>query len=300
MDEQKKTISLALGSGGARGLAHIGAIRCLIDNDYEIGYIAGTSIGALIGGIYAADQLSNYEHWARELDRSNMIRLLDFSFTRGGIIKGDRVIDAIRGVVGDKNIEELAIGYTAVATDMRNMNEVWLSKGSLFQAIRASVAIPTLMSPAQIDGRVLADGGLVNPLPIAPTLNHGASLVVAIDLSAPAEGALQQPDEAKEKPAQSSGGGYRQAISAFIDKLTPGGEDDESNTPGFLEMSTQTIEIMQSGIARLKLAAYQPDFVISMPRDLCRFWEFDRADELIDFGYQRTQETIDRYQRSQQ
>ncbi|MEL7373677.1 MAG: patatin-like phospholipase family protein [Pseudomonadota bacterium] len=289
----------------ARGLAHIGVIRCLEARGYDVGYIAGTSVGALVGGIYAAGRLDTYESWARELTRRDMLRLLDFSFRRGAIIKGDKVIDAICELVGDANIEQLAVGFTAVATDMLDQSEVWLSRGSLFNAIRASTAIPTLISPLRINGRLLADGGLVNPLPIAPTLNHGGALIVAVDLNGPREGLAtgeaSTPDPETEPEPESSGkSGYARAIAEFVDKLTPSrdgssGKDDE---PGFLQMSTQTIEIMQNAIARLKLAAYRPDMVISVPRDVCQFWEFDRAAEMIDIGYERAERAIRNYQRS--
>ncbi|MEM7763757.1 MAG: patatin-like phospholipase family protein [Pseudomonadota bacterium] len=308
-----KTISLALGSGGARGLAHIGVIRRLLESGYDPGYIAGTSIGALIGGIFAAGKLDLYEEWARDLTRGDMLKLLDFSFRRGAIIKGDRVIDAICELIGDQDIEKLPIGFCAVATDMVEQSEVWLCRGSLFTAIRASTAIPTLMSPVRLQQRLLADGGLVNPIPIAPTLNHGANLTIAVDLNAKRERqplATQAPSAApaprKEsdndsEPAKATGK-YRKAIGDFVERLKPGkdnGEDiDEApaNQPGFLHMSTQTIEIMQNGIARLKLAAYKPDMVISLPRDLCQFWEFDRADEVIEVGYERAAIAIEEYE----
>lgn len=297
-----KKISLALGSGGARGLAHIGVIRKLSESGYDIGYIAGTSIGALIGGIYCAGKLDVYEKWARQLTRRDMVRLLDFSFTRGAIIKGDKVIDAICELIGDENIEGLPIGFTAVATDMREQAEVWLSRGSLFNAIRASTAIPTLMSPIELDGRLLADGGLVNPIPIAPTLNHGSGLTVAVDLNGPRAGVSDSENRPPPIDADvAKSNKYARAISEFVDKLKPSrdnGNDRKNETaPSFLQMSTQTIEIMQNGIARLKLAAYSPDMVIEIPRDLCLFWEFDRAAEMIDIGYRQAGEAIDEYEK---
>lgn len=298
-DQPVKTISLALGSGGARGLAHIGVIRRLKECGYEPSYIAGTSIGALIGGIYAAGKLDLYEEWARDLSRTDMLKLLDFSFTRGAVIKGDKVIDAICELIGDQDIESLPIGFTAVATDIREQSEVWLSRGSLFTAIRASTAIPTLMSPVMQDGRMLADGGLVNPIPIAPTLNNGANLTIAVDLNARRESVSKttKPRPRKDTTPVSQGK-YRKAIGEFIDKLRPSRESQPSEEPNasFLQMTTQTIEIMQNGIARLKLAAYKPDMVISIPRDLCQFWEFDRAAEMIEFGYERASIAIDEYE----
>lgn len=311
---QQKSIALALGSGGARGLAHIGVIRRLRESGYNPEYIAGTSIGSLVGGIFAAGKLDNYEEWARDLTRRDMVRLLDFSFTRGAIFKGDRVIDAICELIGDQNIEDLEVGFTAVATDIREQSEVWLGRGSLFTAIRASTAIPTLMSPVELNGRLLADGGLVNPIPIAPTLNHGSSMTIAVDLNARREGirakngvqkGKDQSESAKEGEQQTDEaepGKYKKAIADFIEKLKPGNDSDSNSmpAPGFLQMSTQTIEIMQNGIARLKLAAYKPDMVISIPRDLCAFWEFDRAAEMIEFGYERASVAIEEFEKIEQ
>ncbi|MEL7025559.1 MAG: patatin-like phospholipase family protein [Pseudomonadota bacterium] len=296
--QEKRTIALALGSGGARGLAHIGVLRRLEESGFDIGYIAGTSIGALVGGVYAADKLDDYEGWARELTRRDMLRLLDFSFTRGSIFKGDRVIDAICDLIGDPTIEQLRIGYTAVATDLREQSEVWITSGSLFDAIRASTAIPALMSPLAQDDQLLADGGLVNPIPIAPTMNLSGAMTVAVDLNGPREGL--KPDDSKSNDTESetvvaTKSSYRKAIGDFIDRMKPNRDNAEKEAPsypGFATTVTQTIEIMQNGIARLKMAAYKPDLVIQIPRDVCQFWEFDRAAEIIEFGYDRADQAL--------
>ncbi|MEL7311244.1 MAG: patatin-like phospholipase family protein [Pseudomonadota bacterium] len=299
--QEKQTIALALGSGGARGLAHIGVLRRLEEAGYEIGYIAGTSIGALVGGVYAADKLDDYERWARELTRRDMLRLLDFSFTRGSIFKGDRVIDAICDLIGDPDIEQLQIGYTAVATDLREQSEVWITSGSLFNAIRASTAIPALMSPLSLGDQLLADGGLVNPIPIAPTMNLSGAMTVAVDLNGPREG-LSDIETASEEPeseqSSTTKSPYRKAISEFVDRMTPSrdtSEKDSKSYPGFASTVTQTIEIMQNGIARLKMAAYKPDLVVQIPRDVCQFWEFDKAADIIEFGYERATRALEQY-----
>jgi NTE family protein len=316
MAEQKKRVALALGSGGARGLAHIGVIHRLEEMGYEIGYLAGTSIGALVGGIYAAGALDTYEGWARELTRGDMLRLLDFSFNGGSIFKGDRVIDAIRELIGDRQIEDLPIGFTAVATDLVEQSEVWLRQGSLFKAIRASTAIPSLLSPVRNEGRLLADGGLVNPIPIAPTLNYVGDFVIAVDLNASREGiSLANGNDNGSGNGSGNGNGnkqegedanvaakraqYQQAIRNFIDRLMPSKTEPKkkSSEPGFLDMTAQTLDIMQNAIARLKLAAYRPDVVIHIPRDICQFWEFDRAAPLIEFGYERALEAMNQFER---
>ncbi|HJX16111.1 MAG TPA: patatin-like phospholipase family protein, partial [Candidatus Deferrimicrobiaceae bacterium] len=170
MAHHDQTVSLVLGSGGARGLAHIGVIDCLTENGYEIRSIAGSSMGAMIGGIYAAGKLDVFTRWVLALQRLDVIRLLDLSFGSTGLFKGERVIDVLKELIGDRNIEDLPVPFTAVAMDIQNGKEVWLSRGPLFDAIRASIAIPTIFTPHTIEGRQLVDGGLVNPIPIAPTL----------------------------------------------------------------------------------------------------------------------------------
>jgi len=180
---KNKTVSLVLGSGGARGLAHIGIIEWLNDNGYEIKSIAGSSIGALIGGIYAAGQLDVYAKWVKALEKKDVIRLLDISFARKSLFKGDRIIDVLRDLVGDYEIENLPIAYTAVVTDLHEQREVWLNQGSLFDAIRASIAIPTVFTPHKYMGVTYIDGSLVNPIPIAPTLNDKTDITIAINLN---------------------------------------------------------------------------------------------------------------------
>ena len=155
MTEKDKTVSLVLGSGGARGLAHIGVIKWLRAHGYEIKSIAGTSIGALVGGIYAAGRLDVYADWVQALDKRDVLRLLDISFQPAGLIKGDRIINVMRELIGEFEIEALPISYTAVATDLDTGREVWLSSGLLFDAIRASIAIPTVFTPHIIQDRTL-------------------------------------------------------------------------------------------------------------------------------------------------
>ena len=164
--------SLVLGSGGARGLTHIGVIRCLEDRGYRIRYVAGSSMGALVGGVYAAGKLDVYADWVSALQKSDIVRLLDWSFQRGALFKGERLIGVLKALIGENNIEDLSIGYTAVATDLSQEGagrEVWLNRGPLFDARRASIALPTLFEPVKKNDRLMVDGGIVNPVPVAPT-----------------------------------------------------------------------------------------------------------------------------------
>ncbi|MCW5579337.1 MAG: patatin-like phospholipase family protein, partial [Dokdonella sp.] len=182
-----RRISLVLGSGGARGYAHIGVIEELRAQGYTIEAIAGSSMGALVGGVYAAGKLEAYRDFVSPLQRLDVLRLVDWSWRGGGLIKGDRIGLELRKLVGDVRIEDLPVRYTAVAVDLDAHREVWFSRGCLFDAIRASIAIPTVFRPHRYEGRLLVDGGLLNPLPVSPTLRDLTEATIAVDVNAPAE-----------------------------------------------------------------------------------------------------------------
>ena len=283
MDSEQKTISLVLGSGGARGLAHIGVIQVLEEQGYHIRSISGSSMGALIGGIYAAGALGTYTQWVCALDRMDVFRLLDFSFSGAAFFKGDKIINTLRELVGDRNIEDLPISFTAVATDLDEGEEVWLSSGPLFDAIRASISFPTIFSAFQYNGRTLVDGGLLNPIPIAPTLMDQTRLTIAVGLCGKERTLLDQPLVVQNPPEKRNK--YQQKVIDFIDglqKKTNGKEDDT----GMFDIISKSIDAMQSTISRFKLAAYTPDIVIEIPKNVCSIYEFDRAEELIEIGRQ--------------
>ncbi|CAM3381972.1 MULTISPECIES: patatin-like phospholipase family protein [Pseudomonas] len=179
----KKRVALVLGSGGARGYAHIGVIEEIEKRGYEIACIAGCSMGAVVGGIYAAGKLKDYRNWIESLDYLDVLRLVDVSF-RLGAIRGEKVFGQIRKIVGEINIEDLRIPYTAVATDLTNQQEIWFQEGCLHQAMRASAAIPSLFTPVMQGNRMLVDGGLLNPLPIVPVVSSHCDLIIAVNLNA--------------------------------------------------------------------------------------------------------------------
>jgi NTE family protein len=288
-----KTVSLVLGSGGARGHAHIGVIRALEERGLEIRNIAGTSMGAVIGGVYAAEELDTYTDWAESLTKRDVMRLLDLSFTWTSIFKGDRVIGVLKELIGDRQIEDLSRGYTAVATAIDEQREVWMNKGSLFTAIRASTAVPGVFAPIEVDGRVLVDGGLVNPIPIAPTLNDATDLTVAVNLNAIAD-RHEKSDSPKTPAPSDKSEGYHKAIAKFLDNLI--GQDEQADkTPDAAELLTKSIDVMQGAIARLKLAAYTPDIVVDISRDAASFFEIYRARELKELGYERANEALENY-----
>ena len=261
MNAGVKTVSLVLGSGGARGYAHIGAIEELLAQGYDIRSVAGASMGALIGGVYASGKLDTYRDWVRGLQRFDVLRLLDWTF-RGGLIKGDRIIGRLRELIGEVMIEDLPIPYTAVAVDLFAQREVWFTRGPLFDAIRASIAIPTVLRPHHYEGRVLVDGGLLNPVPITPTLRDLTDCTIAVDLNA-------APDDADSA-------------------ATP----DANTDPGMLETFARSLDAVQATLTRFKLAAQPPDLVVSIPRSAGAFYEFHRADGLIELGRARTRAAL--------
>ncbi len=293
MSGEKKTISLVLGSGGGRGHAHIGVIRALEERELGILNIAGTSMGAVIGGIYAADKLDTYVDWAYSLDKSDVVKLLDFSFTWTSLFKGERIIEVLKELVGDRQIEELDRGFTAVATALEEQREVWLNKGSLFNAIRASTAVPGVFAPVNRNGRTLVDGGLVNPIPIAPTLNDTTDLTIAVNLSGSKED-YKPSDEKGQSKTSRSDDTYREKISSFVNGLLES-DNSELATPDAADLLVKSIDVMQGAIARLKLAAYAPDLVIEIPRNACSFFEFYRAEEMAELGYERTCKALDEF-----
>ncbi len=290
-------ISLVLGSGGARGLAHIGVIRCLEERGYRIRYIAGSSIGALVGGVYAAGQLDTYADWVCALDKRAVLRLLDWSFRRGAVFAGDRIISELKSLIGDADIEELKVGFTAVATDVNSRREVWLNRGALWDAVRASIAVPLMFPPVERGDELLLDGGLINPVPIAPTLNDASALTFAVDLNARAEPGvtLSNGASAGDDDDEQQGGflRLRERIGEFVDRLVAQSASGSEQGVNAFDIGMKAMESMQTTIGRMKLASYSPRMLVSVPRNLCTFFEFYRARELIEFGYRRTAETLD-------
>ena len=293
-DKNKPTISLILGSGGARGLAHIGVIREFENAGYEITAISGCSMGAVIGGIYAADELDAYEDWARQIRRVDVIRLMDLSWSKSGLLKGDKVISTLTDLVGDKLIEDLPIRFTAVATNLENNTEVWINKGSLFKAIRASISIPWLLTPVKYRDTYLFDGGILNPVPMAPTFSDHTDYKVAVNLGGVSVGT--KPKKLVEKPKDENS--FRGKIEKFVDQMSSSfSKSDESQMASY-EYANLAFDAMQDTIARYKLAAYPPDHLIEIPADVAKLMDFHKADELIQLGREHAKQCIERIENS--
>ncbi|CAV18937.1 Conserved hypothetical protein [Vibrio atlanticus] len=286
MSTMEKTISLVLGSGGARGLVHVGIIRWLIEHGYQIKSISGCSIGALIGGVYAAGKLDEFEEWVTSIDQSDMAMMLDFSWQSSGIFKGDKIIDTLRGLIGEISIEELPIPYTAVAANVADEKEVWLQSGSLFDAIRASISLPLFFTPHVINGEALIDGGVLNPVPIAPTFGDKTDFTLAVNLGGEPE-IVQQEVIPVSLPTKESN--LHEKVVHFIDNLGSSVKSKMSFNFAAYDIANQAFDAMQSTIARQKLAAYPADITLEIPRNACGTLEFDRSQEMIDRGYHLAQ-----------
>jgi len=279
----KKTVSLVLGSGGARGYSHIGVIKELVKNGYEITSISGSSIGALVGGLYAAGKLEEYEEWVLNFDIFDILKLVDFSFKANGMINGDKVFNKIEEMIGDIKIEDLAISFTAAATDITRRKEVWLKKGSLKDAIRASISIPTVFTPITINKRELFDGGILNPLPLIPITSESTNLVIAVDLNS--DISIKKEHKYIFNKQKKS---VKENITNFFQKNI---KKQESLT--YFEIINRSIETMQEVISKHQLELHQPDIMINISNKTCEFYDFHKAKELIEYGSIITKEILE-------
>lgn len=334
-EKPRKTVALTLGSGGARGYAHIGAIEVLTERGYDIIAVSGCSMGALIGGMHAAGKLKDYKDWVTGLGQFDVIKLLDVTFSSVGAIRGEKVFSVVRELLGDTRIEDLPIAYTAVATDLLAHKEVWFQEGPLDKAIRASIAIPSVITPLVHNGRVLVDGALLNPLPIIPTISAHADLVVAVNLSGEDEKMQSLPDAAFDQVEESEAEEWVRKVRdkasrwfdwdvlrAFTGKREPGtGDDTEERISkaveekerkngddvdsidwerlgiGKFDVMNLTIETMQSALVQYKIAGYPPDLLVNVPKNACRTYDYHKAPELIQLGRERMTIALDRFER---
>lgn len=288
----KTTVSLVLGSGGARGYSHIGVIEELERRGYEIICIAGSSMGALIGGLHAAGRLSEYKEWVTSLSWMSVFRLMDLTLRGEGTIRGERLLIKLQEIVGNPLIEELPISYTAVATDLTHQKEVWFQRGSLLDAIRASIAVPGFFTPVVEEDRVLVDGGVLNPIPIIPTVAAHADLIIAVDLNADINQPLIELPETRFLNRSGFSDEWHldgtQNSRAEVSK-----PPEATRAAGKLDLLLSSVEVMQESLSKYKVAGYPPDLLIGMPKDACRFYDFHRASELIELGRTITRDRLE-------
>ena len=281
-----KNVALALSSGGARGLAHIGAIEELEAQGYHISSIAGCSMGALIGGVYAAGKLNEFREWMKTIDRKKMLGLIDFSLSLNHIVKGTRIIEAIMEFVPDVNIEDLPIPYCAVATDLKAGREVMFRKGSLFKAIRASISLPSFYEPVKRNDMILIDGGIINPLPLNRVKRQAGDILVGVDVSG--HDYKAQWDELQRLTAIQKHD--KSLKSKILDMLIP--DNIEFNYYTVLSRAS-SLMIRQNSILMAKLT--NPDILVDIQMNRYGTFDFDKSEKLIAIGRQKTFQAIDKY-----
>jgi len=281
-----KDVALVLSSGGARGLAHIGAIEELEAQGYRITSIAGCSMGALIGGVYAAGKLKEFREWMKTIDRKKMLELTDFSLSLNHIVKGSRILEAIMEFVPDMPIEDLPIPYCAVATDLKAGREVVFDKGSLFDAIRASISLPSFYEPVHRDDMILIDGGVTNPIPLNRVVRHEDDILVGIDVSGhdyKKQSEIQQELAEKRKRSKS-------LSQQILNKLIP--DNLEFNYYTMLSR-VSSLMIRQNSILMAQLM--KPDVLVDIQMSRYGGFDYDKSEKLIAIGRQKTQQVLSKF-----
>ena len=288
----KKKIALVLSGGGARGLAHIGAIETLESHGYEITSIAGCSMGALIGGMYAAGKLPEVKDWVLALDRRKVLSLVDFSLSLTHLVKGDRVMEALKEIVPDVNIEDLPIPYTAVATDWNSGKEVVFNHGSLYDAIRASISIPLFLNPIRWEDMLLVDGGLVNSLPLNRVVRHSGDLLFGINVSThDYQGELLMQQFVERKLLSKS------MPAAVMNRIMKHFEGININ---YVTLLMRTIAIMLEQNTRQQILISRPDLVVQVPMKRYGVFDFDKAAAILQIGKHKTSRALRRFEHMKQ
>jgi NTE family protein len=307
VDLQGKRVALALGGGGARGCAHLGAIDEIEARGAEIIAIAGTSMGAIIGGMYAADKLEPYRDWLEGLTYRDVLRMLDPALRSPGLIAAEKIMLRVRELIGPTRIEELRLPFTAIATELLTGKEVWFQHGPLERAIRASIAIPSVITPLVEGGKVFVDGGLVDLVPVTPLTSAHADLIIAVSVVGSPGGAerVRRPAAYEEvEDAQDASTAQRDQDMVHRIMVRLGWEAGEARDPvdaeeiqpvnlRTLDVMELSIQTMQRMITRYQLASFPPDVFIELPTNICGTMEFHRAKEVAERGRVRTIEVLD-------
>lgn len=291
----KPKIGIALGSGGARGWCHIGALRALAEEGVEPDIVAGCSMGSLVGAAYIGGQLDALEEWARGLTWRKMAAFLDVSLSSGGLIEGKRIVNFLKTLREDAPIESFKKPFTAIASDMMSGREIWLQSGSILDAVRASIALPGILSPVKVDGRWLLDGGMTNPVPVSACRAMGADIIIAVNPNANVLGPRKRP--AMLKPAQNASAESADILDKVFDAIpdgitrslkaiAPGFIGSKSEAPSYIDVLSNSIDIMTSQILRSRLAGEPPHVMMNPHLSHMSVLEFNRAEEAIEEGRQ--------------
>ena len=284
-----RDVALVLSSGGARGLAHIGAIEELEAQGYRIKSIVGCSMGAIVGGMYAAGKLAEFKEWMQTIDKKKILSLLDISFSLDHLVKGEKIIDAMKEIVPDVKIEDLPIPFKVVATDWEKGQEVVFSKGSLYEAIRASISMPLFFNPVKRGGTTFVDGGILNPLPLNISKDMPGDIVVAVNVSGTAYETKTNTKTITKTITKTKTKTKTKAQTAldFLSSLLP--DEPEVN---YFTMSQRLIRMMIQKNAALNIELYKPDILVNIPMDLFGPFEYDHVDKISDYGREKMREAL--------
>ncbi len=300
---EKKNVALVLASGGSRGLAHIGAIEVLEEHGFRITSVSGASMGALVGGIYAAGGLDAFKEWMKTVDRMKVFNLMDFTIGNGGFVKGEKVIGELKSIIPDKLIENLPIPFTAVATDIRHRKEVVFDRGSLYDAIRSSISLPSIFTPNRIGDMLLIDGGVVNPVPVNRVVRTPGDILTAVDLNGPY---IEKPEEKQEHVK----GRIRQRLDKIVDTIADKVKKDEveahllsgsenlekekedDNDMGIVTILNESSSVMIQTNADLTLKLYPPDILVRIAKNAYSTMEFYKYDEIVALGRTKMEEAL--------
>lgn len=289
----KQKVALVLSGGGARGIAHIGVIEELEKRGYEISSIAGTSMGALVGGVYALGKLNEFKKWMCSLDKKKVFSLVDFTLSFHGIVKGDKVLNAIKEFVPETNIEDLKIDYSATATDITNHREVVYRSGNIYDAIRASIAIPTVMTPIVKNNSIIVDGGVINNIPISNVTRTPNDLLVAVYVNADIPPLKLDVPKKEEKIKKSV---YLGKLNEFYEQLNIAGTKAKNERFGYFTLLDQTFVSASLQLAQLQIEKGSPDILLNISRNTCGTYDFYLAEDLVEIGRQTAKINLDKFE----
>jgi NTE family protein len=288
----KQKVSLVLSGGGARGMAHIGVIEELEKEGYEISSIAGTSMGAVVGGIYALGKLEEYKNWLYTLDKMKIFGLVDFAFSVEGFVKGDKLFNTVKKFVPDTNIEDLRIPFAAVAADIINKKEVVFTSGSVFDAVRASMAIPTVLTPVKTENGLLVDGGIINNLPLNHVKRTPHDILIAVNVNADIP-ISETPFETKDVEAKQSI--YQKKLIEIYHQFKKVKPLSREEKLGYFDVINKTLNLVAHHITQMSLEKYSPDIIIDVSRDTCGAFDFHKAEEMVEVGRNAAIKSLEAY-----
>ncbi len=288
----KQKVALVLSGGGARGTAHIGVIEEIERLGFEISSIAGTSMGSVVGGVYALGKLDTFKTWISSLDLLKVLSLVDITIGNPGLIKAEKVLKKMKEFTGNENIESLSIPFVAIATDILNNQEVVFAKGSIYDAIRASIAIPSVITPVKTETGILVDGGVLNNIPVNHVNRTPGDILIVVDVNAPIP--LDLPLISKKKKEESESL-YQKKIKefyAYLHKANPVHKEDKL---GYTDVVSRSIYLMINQIARLQMQNYKPDILIEISHEACGTFDFYKANQVIEIGRHAAKKQIEFY-----